>query len=206
MSDERVPRRSIMAVIALVLAVMPGCPLTGIVGGLLGLVALKRIDRNQPRMRGRRLAIAAMLIGPCSALVWLAGWNHLGSFADEGIQRAMIDRVHEAISTDGGKHPFADDVQQSLSLAELERVRSLIHDRFGDLRDVSISNKIVSGFPPSRVEAALLLTFADGSTLASAIYDMRAARAGVIPEVLLRELVIEDHERGQLRLGSAAED
>jgi hypothetical protein len=66
-------RTSVLAIIALVLGILCPIPLLGLLGAILGIIALFVISGSQGRLKGRGLAIGGIVLGLLGTMVWVGG-------------------------------------------------------------------------------------------------------------------------------------
>lgn len=90
------PPYSRLAIAAFVVAVVPCCPLTGLLGFFLGLAALRRIAAA-PGLRGRQLATAAVFLGIVSTVVSAYGIVRFARSAAERQDRALAEAVQSFV-------------------------------------------------------------------------------------------------------------
>lgn len=101
------PPHSRLAYAALALALVPCCPAVALGGSMLGVLAHARIRRSGGRLRGERMAVAAMLLGSVLALVQML---ILERYIEEqaGAQRsAAVAAVRASLEDDAGDWPAA---------------------------------------------------------------------------------------------------
>ncbi len=122
------PKTSGLAVTSLIFSLILCCPLTTILGPLLGLVSVIRIGGN-PALKGRGIAVAAILLGA----IFTGGWVWGGRWVYETIAVPMFVGPSDALATgfDGdiagfkdhfyGPGASASDAEAAAFIAELER-------------------------------------------------------------------------------------
>ena len=144
---------SALAVVAMVLACIP-C--VSALGAIIALIAWKRIRYSQGRLVGRRLCLAAALVGV--ALTFLTFWaaQRFAEWQQQEQEQDMalvLDRFFHATSTGDTQVAIAQwsSVLTSIDPAEVSTFTSDIQARFGNFESVRIgSSQPVSG--PSLLE------------------------------------------------------
>lgn len=126
--DVQPPKTSRLAVTSLIFSLILCCPLTTILGPLLGLVSVIRIGGN-PALKGRGIAVAAILLGA----IFTGGQFWGGRWIYETIFVPMFVGPSDALATgfDGdiagfkdhfyGPGASASDAEAVAFIAELER-------------------------------------------------------------------------------------
>src|SRR5262245_14826472 len=91
------PKTSRLAVAALVLAVLPFRSSSSLLGAVLGLMAVRKLQFSGGSLVGRKLAIAAALVGfvmtALLSLVMSVGSNYLTAFN----RKIMVDQIEEVV-------------------------------------------------------------------------------------------------------------
>lgn len=126
--DVQPPKTSRLAITSLIFSLILCCPLTTILGPLLGLVSVIRIGGN-PALKGRGIAVAAILLGA----IFTGGQFWGGRWIYETIFVPMFVGPSDALATgfDGdiagfkdhfyGPGASASDAEAVAFIAELER-------------------------------------------------------------------------------------
>jgi len=217
------PRRAgpAIAVIGLVVAVVPCCPFTGLIGAMLGVLALRvlrgHVDPPPPPIY-RRLAIAAMIAGIVSALVWSTAFDWWRRGQVETQQETMIEQMTAVI---GGPDPGAGGAAEPGRLwpggatagggttpddEEVREFRREVSTRYGDLDRVTIISTVHSGpFLNPVIEVACVFQFAGRSPLGSARFNLRVRPGGWKAVPVLRALTLEDDDAGDLHLAATSD-
>jgi hypothetical protein len=207
-------RPSALAVVALIVAAIPLCPLTGFVGALLGVVALRRIRLAGGRLGGRGVATWAIVIGVAFAFIWLAVLDTVLQKQREAQEAMMINAVGAAMRSGQTADPagalqvwsVSDPDRPSggeiVGFGEEAAGRYGAFDRFSM---IAVSSR--GSFWRSTVEIAGMFHFADEAPLGSASFVLETPPGRIMPVFRLTRLMIEDGQRGDLILGPfAAED
>jgi hypothetical protein len=206
------PRMSRLAIVAMVLAVVPCCPLTGLLGSLLGLHALRRIRLAGGALGGRRLALAAVIVGAATAVVWAGLGEHVARLQEEAQTEALVAQIESAV------RPIDPDDADAAARAEAawsttgdgrpsdeERAafRAAVAERYGRLERVSIvSLTQTASLAAPTAECAFSLHFRDrGMILGAARFEGEVRFPLLVPIFRLTGLSIEDPEAGDLVIG-----
>src|SRR5690606_9187098 len=139
------PPLSHLAVVAMACAVLACCPLAGIAAMVLGVMAMRVTEGERPRRRGRRLALAAVVIGSAMLIVdfGLLRWWQQTSLA------RMHDEMEQVVRTalDGATLGDVDVVlgewagNGALPRPEaVDRFGEALRQRLGRYRGMSIVN------------------------------------------------------------------
>lgn len=172
------------------------CPILTILGVLLGVRALIEIRAN-PSIGGRRLAIAAIVIGSLVTGAWIAGaitWHlTVRMRVEQGVMLAL----------DAGQAGDVNGFMEGFSTADERAAQTFLRqvtERFGQLRSGEITGagdvggQRVLGLLPSRSDLEYSLQFERGVVLAQARYILMAD--GTFNRYA--HLVIVDEVRGDL--------
>lgn len=204
-------RLSALAVVALIVAAIPLCPLTGLLGAMLGVLALRRIRLANGRLGGRGVATLAIVIGVAFAFIWLAVLDGVIQKQREAQEAVMIGAVCAAMRSAqsgdpagalqvwSGGDPDRPSGGEIVSFSEEAAGRYGAFDRFSM---ISASNRGSVWRP--MVEIAGMFHFADEAPLGSASFVLEPPPGRVMPVFRLTRLFIEDGQRGDLVLGTAA--
>jgi len=195
---------SILAIAAAVMALVPCCPFTGLAGALLGLVALRRVRLSGGALRGRRLALAAVLGGSASAMIWSIAWQRWASAVETGQREQAQSIVHDLLAGDAAAVPWTLSPSRRAPEREVvEAFRAEFARRYGALTRLDI----VAGTPGGHVlaprfEIAGVLRAERGSPLASALWEVATDVALLKPQLRLMEITVEDPDQGDLTLAA----
>jgi len=138
------PRTSGLAVGAFVCSMILCCPLTTIPGIILGIVGATTIGKN-PMVRGKGLAIAAIIIGLIgTALQGVVGWGY-GSMVI-GLLNLVNTDADAAVraAADGDYQGFRSiftSAGQGASDAEVEQFITDLEARFGAYRSLTLDDQ-----------------------------------------------------------------
>lgn len=198
---------SALAVASLVCAAVPCCPVVNLAGVVMAMIALRRIERRGGGLRGARLARVAFAVGIGVGLLSSLGLMQLAVSQQGRNEAAMVaaleravravctgDRamVKEAWSSRDGALPTADAIAE---------VAPAIMDRFGALERADVTSMDMIGGPLSTtMDAAVLLIFQKERATGSARFDVVVVPGSLTPQFRVRQLVIDDPERGDLLL------
>lgn len=136
---DRVPK---LAVVGLVLAFIPCCPMTALGGALLGLIALRRLPDPVANRRGRRVAITAVISGVALSCLWLFVLERARITQDEANERAMVASVGELFAAD------TDPVAAATAWSERIETRPRAEDVAAFLAECEIRYGALDRFSP----------------------------------------------------------
>lgn len=200
------PGLSALAVGALVVALVPCCPPTALLGAFLGMLALRRIQRSGGRLRGVRIAATAMIVGVVGSVVWLLAFQKFAVSYQQAQEDAMAQQVGAIVAAaQAGRVDEVRDAWFSADTAPTEAeilgFGEEVTARFGAVDRFSVLSTAQSGsFMAPIVEVAGLYRTGESSPLGSA--RLRLAFRGVFTQAFrVTQLTIEDAERGDLCLG-----
>lgn len=205
-----VPRRvrtSRLAVVALVLAAIPCCPMVSLAGALLGLAALRRIHAAGNALAGTRVAQWAVGVGFALTILSTALLTMLAHQFDDANRRVMTAQIAEVINAstvgqvDRSAKSWNNIGSSTPAAAEFERFGHLVLNRYGRLQRFSISSTTVGGsLFQQHIEVAGVYIFQNAERPGSAVFEVHAGGVDLWPQFRLRSLVIEDREKGDLKL------
>jgi hypothetical protein len=208
--------RSRLAIVALVVALVPCCPMSSLLGAFLGLVALRRIRLSEagpgPRLGGTRIALAAIVAGAASAVVWSSVLDRFVRGQESQQRDAILARVAEVV--DGAqtgdaataRAVWATDDANRPSPEEIEDFGRAATERYGRFERFAIISAARSGsMLAPEVEVAGMFHFERESPLGSVRFVMRFTPGSLVPLFVLQRLTIEDQEHGGLELGAPRE-
>lgn len=133
------PRTSLLAVSGFVSSVIFCCPLTSLIGLLLGVGGLVSVSASNGRRKGTGLAAAAVLISLLSlagqAIVLKAFWPRIESYIGAGMLLATgpTEFIHDLETGDlvSARSHLYPSFETSISDAQLQYFSEQINDRYG---------------------------------------------------------------------------
>ncbi len=187
-----------LAVTSLIFSLILCCPLTTILGPLLGLGAIVRIGRN-PALKGRGLAVAAIILG----IGFTVFQGFCARFAWEHFYRVMFTGPGTALVAGfaGDANGFRADFTGAAANATDEEVAAFVdelQDRYGAFQKSWISQD--TAFPTvgaTETTMTYVLTFANSTVDCEAVVVLQE-RAGGPPDFLLGSLMVLDSDLGDL--------
>jgi hypothetical protein len=202
---------SILAIVAVVLAAVPCCPFTGLIGAFLGVLALRRNRVSGGSHIARRLAVIAIVAGVGSSIVWTLWLERLrGQLLeanDEAMTQRIADTIHAAAQgdADAALDGWVDEVAKRPTPEAIMVFGEEMSARYGAFDRVAIVSAAPGGsmFDPIW-EVACIFHFADASPLGSARFETSLVPGRMTPRFELAHLEIESRERGDLVLGEAS--
>jgi hypothetical protein len=204
-STSGVPR---LAIAALVVALIPCCPLTGFLGALLGVISLRRIRRSGGRIGGTRVALAAVVAGAASAFIWTTLIDNFVRTQETTQRDAAAGQIATLISAaqddrlDEARGAWPDAADGAPTEEELAAFGRATLQRYGPFSRFAISSTTNSGtlFSPG-LEVAGVFHFQHRSPLGSALFTVQPRPNRFSYEITLTRLIIEDQSLGDLELG-----
>jgi len=174
---------------------------------VLGMAALRRIQAAHGGLGGRRLAQWAIGVGAGLTVITTLGMMTLARHVDQTNRLIMTTQIAAVINhsidqqsalaakawNHGGAHTPSGD--------EFARLGTEAVTRYGRLHRFSISSMATGGtLFQQRIEVAGVYIFQNAERPGAAVFDVQASAGNLWPQFRLRSLVIEDRERGDLKL------
>jgi hypothetical protein len=209
LSPSRRPPTSRLAIVGIVLAAVPCCPAVSLVGSILGMAALRRIQAANGSLGGRRLALWAVGIGFAvtfvSTMLMIILVRQL-DIANRAIITTQIAEVVNAATDDQidrAAKSWNNAANQTPTNTEFDQFGNEVSSRYGRLQRFTISSMATGGtFFEQQIEVAGVYIFQNAERPGSAVFDVQAKTNDLWPQFRLRTLMIEDRERGDLKLPS----
>jgi hypothetical protein len=201
-------RVSRLAMAGLVLALVPCCPFTGMVGAFLGVLALRQIRLSRGRVAGTQLALVAILLGIGLSFLWVGMWEHFLNSQLDSYQRAMAERAGEVIEAAQSEQADAvlkawvkDDPVRPTEEETLEFGRAT-EKRYGSFDHLSVISTSRPGGPFSlRFDISGRFHFSRGDVLGVVRFRLDSMLPEPSKVFTLVEIHLNDPARGDLRLG-----
>ncbi len=187
-----------LAVTSLIFSLILCCPLTTILGPLLGLGAMVRIGRN-PALKGRGLALTAIILGigftVFQGFCVRFAWDHFYRVMFTGPGNALVAGFAGDVSG------FQADFTGPAANATDEEVAAFVDElrnRYGEFQKSWISpNTAFPAVGATETTMSYVLTFANGTVDCDAIVVFKE-KVGGPPDFLLGSLVVLDSDLGDL--------
>jgi hypothetical protein len=214
-------------VVGLALAVVPCCPITALVGALLGAFALRALRPMTPadpaahpaappdpvlaqaRGRVRRIALVAIAVGGASAILSSGMLDWFLQRQQAAGEAAMLDAIATVLTAAADGRP--DAALDAWSVTDADRPdadavtafgRAAV-DRFGPFERFSIISSHQSGpMLARRIELAGVFHFERASPIGSIRFEMRTTGLRLVPDFRPTRVLIEDRDAGDLVLGA----
>jgi hypothetical protein len=202
------PPLSRLALVSFVLSLLTCLPFA-MAGIITGAIASHRIRTSQGRLRGLPLALAAMIIGAVMMIgqAVLMEWT-AGEFMsrNDAAVRTLTAEVFEAIDEDRARsveRGWSVDATDRAGRAAILSFASEARDRYGLLRSVELIGTEAEGrdFARQVVTSAVVYRFEQAERTGSVRTVLTAEAGSFFPRARLVEIVVEDRERGDLRVG-----
>ncbi|HMN95236.1 MAG TPA: DUF4190 domain-containing protein [Phycisphaerales bacterium] len=192
------PRMSGLAIAALVCALLVCVPFLPPIGVILGLIAVVTMV-GKPHLRGRGMAIAAIVVGLIFSVAWgVAGW-FIYSFGKQ-IERMPTEAM--VAGTGGDYAAFRDRFNGDGATASDSEVRAFfseVNGRYGEFRSMELDR---SAPPPRPGDAQMvfpyIVVFENASIPARVEFQMMDENTGSLVN-RLSSIELLDRERGNLR-------
>jgi len=181
------------------------CPPTTLIGPVLGAWSLRRQAR-MPELRGRRVAIGAIVIGMTFTMLWVTGLTWWQASVRGPVKDGPVAALQAASN---------DDAQAFLAQFETgrgdeEQARAFtrqLSERFGRFKSMSIDESRQGTVAPdgqSAIETPYLAKFERGEVPLRASFALFAPSSFWPDPILLwRSIIVEDAERGNLSYPAA---
>ena len=199
------PRMSRLAVVAIVLAAVPCCPVVSLAGSALGITALRRIRAATGALGGLRLEQLAIAIGLMVGALSMIGLTRLGQWVDRTNHEEMTRAVETAVR--GAMDGNVQEVQKvwasgpGLPADAIQSFGESALQRYGRLRWFSASFSSASGSMfQQEYEVAGVFVFDRRELTGSAAFEVRTDTGQIWPQFRLKSIEITDKENGDLRL------
>ena len=133
-SEMENPQKSGMAVASLICSLIICCPLTTVLGPVLGLIALFRF-KKQEYLTGKGYAISGIIIGVIATIFWIVASVIVGGLATEyleEIKQVSTESIQSAY--DGDYEKFRSYLTRDAAHAtdaEIEDFVSILQERHG---------------------------------------------------------------------------
>jgi hypothetical protein len=204
------PRTHVPAYIGLACSLVLCCPVTSLIGVLVGWLSLRAIDASGGRLGGRRLALSAVILGlamlPFQFLLLSVYNERSAAVINDGLSNCVVT-VFDIDGDDRKKALEQVFVRHRGRYPTPALVDAFVDDVTGDLggfRSVSIVQRSVqSNFTRSLHDVALVFTFDDTMATGGAVCELIMNPTSFHLEVRLVELEINLSDGRLLRLPSS---
>lgn len=127
-------QRSGLAVTSLVCSLIICCPITTVLGPLLGVIALFRL-KGKPHLSGKGFAISGIVIGIFATLLWALASTYISKYAMEFVQQTReVSTETIQAGYDANYDEFRSHLSRSsddVTDAEIKSFIAILEDRFG---------------------------------------------------------------------------
>lgn len=202
------PPTSRLAVAALICSAFLCCPAASIVGAILGLRALRSIRASGGTLGGMGMARLAMFIGVGGLLAQYVGMSWFVTTYEEHLEGEIIKAVEASLATPEAAFDtwWRTGDASAVDGPALRRFADEARARYGSLQRVTLTAKPVFGAGTKRtISAPLTFFFEHDHRIGGAVVHIEIIRTSIFPKIRVRELVISDSERGDLRLSIDAD-
>jgi hypothetical protein len=199
-------RVSAMASVGLVLSLVACCPFFSVFGGVLGLMAYRRIALSDGRLGGRRIALTAIFLGAGLGLLSGVGWTWLARSVDRSLRESVTVCVPAFVrESQQGNAPAALGVWDAraapLDARSIARFGGETAARYGPMQAFRITSSVGGGsFLTPTLEVAGTFVFASVELPGSAVFSIVPSSSMGWPDLRLRSLTIDDPQRGRLQV------
>jgi hypothetical protein len=197
------PKLSVLAVTALVIAAIPCCPLVNLLGAMLGITAMRRIQMSRGLLGGRRVAAIAIAIGLGLAVLLSVAGMTFSYREQQRLESQMVASIEGFIRAveDGRSDKAQQFLRPGTNKGESGDVLAAFGEqmklRFGALDRVSIASQSNSGslLAPT-IEAACVYAFESTQRTGSAAFQLTITGKSIWPDLRLIRLRVDDPESG----------
>ncbi len=191
-------KTSVMAVIALVLAVLPMCVPLNLIGTVLGMVAIGRVKAAGGQLRGRTAARVAIWGGVIMSVAGWWAWSAVAQWGERAVQQTAVEATTHFLQDAAGGRPQDALAHWSPSAPRPNEAEVTSFGTFiaaiGKVKRVGIvSMQPVPGsdmWQPSW-SAWIVVFIGDAKYDGSARYDLQPAAGSIHPRAVLRSVRIE---------------
>lgn len=180
-------------VAALIVAIVVGwCPLIGSLAAILVAgIGLRRVARATPPRRGAGLAWAAIALAVAIPII--------EGYALENMQTRMVQQMDLRASDTVTRTLRGDEIPKGRWLAKAaggatpEQIQAFAKDlraRLGELREVRVTNRTVSGVMDPEISAVFIAEFERGNAFGNAIF-ARGPLDGWSPSLVARSIELD---------------
>jgi hypothetical protein len=213
-APQEKPTRFSLAFIAFVFSILspvPCCLFVGFISTPLSILALWKL-RNSNDVRSRQLARAAIVLSFVGLIVQALTYQALSEWVLKDIGRNMKASMQAAFANEYSKcvialtqNPLVPVARPAPTAEQLQVFSSLVKQRYGELRDISIISQVVDGgMFDMAMTAAITLRFATRETTGSAVFQVIPQSDQWIPAARLLELTVDDSTLGDLILAPSS--
>ena len=201
--ETEIPERSGLATAAFVCSVIICCPVTTVVGPILGLIALISL-RGKPNVKGKGFALSAIVIGLLSTVLWAIviplSINWFVQFVEE-----VGDTATTTISAgyEGDYAEFRTNLTRSSATVTDDEIQEFIEElqsRYGEFDSaVFVYDRNVEDLQPTGIETpfAVRLVFETTDVEVDCMYEI-VPQGGLEINLLIGCMLIHDAKNGDL--------
>lgn len=211
--ENRSPKTHSLAVIALVCSLVLCCPITSLLGVIFGWFSMRAIDASEGRLRGRKLAIWAIIVGLVMLPIQFLLLDRFETSVDQQINSGLekcVARVFDIDAPDRAKllqQTFVAVRGKYPTPEEADAFAKSVTEQLGAYRSVSIIQRSMArdSFLQTNLQLALVFTFENGTVTGGADADLVPTPPSVWPDVRLRLLEIDLPENQTVQIPEAAQ-
>lgn len=210
MSDDHQerPPASQLALAALICGLLICIPFLGLLGILLGGLALGRIRRSNGRLGGRRIALWGMGIGSAALVIWVMGLDRFQVYYLDEVHARMASSIQRVVESaiDGEPGKVRSEWGSSATMLDDDRILAFgeaVEANWGDLVGVSLLRSTATGglLEPG-MTASVEFQFERSNRTGTAVFDLiTQGNTSVFPQPMLQKLEIIDPGNPTLVLG-----
>lgn len=198
-----------LAIASFVCSLVLCCPLTSVAAVILGSMALRRMRAAGEVSPMQRWALLGLWIGMLGLAAQLVFMFYFGQHVTEAHRRQVLSAVSDVVNAsprnDAGaavKHFFKPEPTE----AEVLAFSQALQERYGELRDVSITATVEGGTTWQRtIDAALTFQFHDSRKTGSASFRMLLTSSGSLaPDLKLTRITVNDPDDSDVVVGQPA--
>jgi hypothetical protein len=201
--EQDTTKRSGLATVALICSLIICCPITTVVGPILGLIAFFSI-KNNPQIKGKGFAISAVIVGLFSTVIWVIvlafSYNWTMNFLDQVGETTteLISAGYDNNYSDFRSHLTRNSV--GVSDDEINEFIKELKSRYGNFDSaVFIFDRQVEKLQPIQNESPfpLRLVFETTDVTAECMYEI-LPKSGLEVSLHIDCIVIRDDKNGDI--------
>ncbi|MBC8200524.1 MAG: DUF4190 domain-containing protein [Planctomycetes bacterium] len=140
--DANGPQRSGLATAALIASLIICCPVTTIIGPILGIISLVSM-RGKPHVSGKGFAWTAIIVGVIATVIWAFAGMFIGKMAVQFIEKSgEVTTLTIQAGYDGDYETFRDGLARNAAEVSDEEIKTFIDElktRYGKFDSASLN-------------------------------------------------------------------
>jgi hypothetical protein len=178
--DTSVPKRSGLATAALIASLIICCPLTTIVGPILGIISLVSL-RGKPNVSGKGFAWTAIIVGVIATVIWAFAGMFIGNMAIQFIEKSgEVTTSTIQAGYDGDYETFRKGLARNAVAVSDEEIKTFIDElktRYGKFDSASLNMEgeanAMGGSSPNTSVTPMRFLFESTDIVGDVVFDVR---------------------------------